>query len=147
MKSEPDAYSIDHFEKDGKTLWTGVRNYQARNFMTTAMKLGDPILFYHSNAEPSAVVGLGKIARINLPDPSALDPKSDYFDPKSSEDHPIWFCAEVEFVRRFPKPLSLAEIREMPKLADLLLLRKGQRLSILPVERRHFELITKICGG
>lgn len=122
-----------------------MRNYQARNFMTRSMRSGDQILFYHSNAEPSAAVGLGQILRTNLPDPTALDPKSEDFDPKASPDHPIWFCAEVGYVRHFKRPVSLAEMREEPRLSGMLLLKKGQRLSIQPVTRQEFKTILKLA--
>jgi predicted RNA-binding protein with PUA-like domain len=147
MKSEPSSYSIDDFARDKKTLWTGVRNYQARNFMMNSMKPGDRLLFYHSNAEPSACVGVGSIVRPNQPDPSALDPKSDYHDPKASHDHPIWFCAEVKFDERFAKPVTLDEIRSTPALAEMALLQKGQRLSVQPVSKKEFDLILKKGRG
>jgi predicted RNA-binding protein with PUA-like domain len=145
MKSEPGSYSIDDFKRDKKTLWTGVRNYQARNFMMDAMKPGDFMLFYHSNAEPSGVVDTGCIVRPNQADPTALDPKSDYYDPKASHDHPIWFCAEVEFTKRFARPITLSEIRQTKVLSEMLLLKKGQRLSIQPVTKAEFQLIEKMA--
>jgi predicted RNA-binding protein with PUA-like domain len=146
LKSEPESYSIEHFAKDGKTLWTGVRNYLARNFMVDVMKPGDKFLFYHSNAEPSAAVGVGEVVCTNQPDPTALDPKSDYHDPKSSFDHPIWFCAEVRFKARFKKPITLADIRSTAALKSMALLQKGQRLSILPVSKDEFAVLTKLGG-
>ena len=146
MKSEPEAYSIDDLSRDRKTLWTGVRNYQARNFMMSSMRPGDTILFYHSNAEPSAAVGIGRIAKINQPDPTALDPKSQYHDPKAQPDHPIWFCAEVEFAEKFPRAVTLQEIRETKELKGMALLRPGQRLSIQPVSRDEFRMIVKMGG-
>lgn len=146
MKTEPETYSIDDFERDRKTLWTGVRNYQARNFMMTSMKPGEKFLFYHSNAEPPAVVGIGVIKKISIPDPSAQDSKSEYHDPKASPDHPIWFCAEVEFEKRFPKSVSLDTIRKRKELSKMALLRPGQRLSIQPVEPSEFKLILKMAG-
>lgn len=144
MKSEPESYSIEAFSRDGKTLWTGVRNYQARNFMSTSMEPGDRMIFYHSNAEPSAAVGIGKILRVNLPDTTALDAKSDYYDGKASPDHPIWFCAEVAFEGKFKRPVSLQEIRSVPSLAEMQLLRPGQRLSILPLTKTEFEALVKL---
>lgn len=146
MKSEPDAYSIDQFAKDKKTLWTGVRNYLARNFMMEAMKPGDQVLFYHSNAEPSGVAGLGEIVRPNQPDPSALDEKSEYFDPKSSKDHPIWFCAELKFVSKFKRVLPLGELKDVPELKNMALLQKGQRLSVQQVSRTEFDTILALAG-
>jgi predicted RNA-binding protein with PUA-like domain len=145
MKSEPEAYSIDDFKHDKKTLWTGVRNYQARNFMMTGMQPGDEFLFYHSNAKPSGIVGLGRIVRTHVPDPSAIDRTSDYYDPKASHDHPIWFCAEVEYVAHLKRPVSLDEIKKENALAEMLLLRKGQRLSIQPVTAAEFKTVLKIA--
>ncbi len=144
VKSEPESYSIDQFAKDKKTLWTGVRNYQARNFMMETMKPGEKVLFYHSNAEPSAIVGLGEVVRTNVPDPTALDARSDYHDPKASKDHPIWFCAEIKFLEKFDLPLSLEEIRRVDSLADMSLLAKGQRLSILQVQPDEFDVIMEL---
>lgn len=147
MKSEPESYSIDDFARDKKTLWTGVRNYLARNFMMTAMAPGDRFLFYHSNAEPSAIVGVGEILRTHQPDPTALDPKSEYHDPKSSEDHPIWFCAEVGFIGRMKKILPLSELKDKKELKDMALLQKGQRLSVQVVTKDEFDCVLKLCGG
>jgi predicted RNA-binding protein with PUA-like domain len=147
MKSEPEAYSIDDFQRDKKTLWTGVRNYLARNFMTTAMVPGDRILFYHSSAEPTGVAGVGRIVQINVPDPTALDPNSDYYDAKASTDHPIWFCAEVEFEGRLKKMVELAAIRQEKALAKMPLLQTGQRLSIQPVAADEFKTILEMGEG
>lgn len=141
MKSEPESYSIDDFARDGQTLWTGVRNYQARNFMMTSMKPGDRVLFYHSSAEPPAVVGTGEVLRPNLPDLTALDAASKYFDAKSSTDHPIWFCAEVAFRSRLQTPVTIQDIRAIKPLAKMALLAPGQRLSIQPVSEAEFNLI------
>lgn len=145
FKSEPESYSIRQFAKDEKTLWTGVRNYQARNFMMTSMQPGDEFLFYHSNAEPPSVVGVGRIVRVNLPDPSALDAKSEYHDAKASLDHPIWFCAEVAYKETFSRPISLEELRSVPALKDMALLRPGQRLSIQPVTSLEFTTISQLA--
>ena len=145
LKSEPESYSIDQLAKDEKTLWTGVRNYQARNFMMTAMKPGDHFLFYHSNAdEGTGVVGTGTIVKPNQPDVSALDSKSDYYDAKASTDHPIWFCAEVGYKSKFARTVTLHEIRETKALDKMPLLQKGQRLSIQPASKAEYELIIKM---
>lgn len=146
LKSEPESYSIDAFAKDKKTLWTGVRNYQARNFMAESMKPGDQFFFYHSNAEPSEIAGVGEIVRTNLADPTALDSKSDYYDPKSSKDHPIWFCAEVKFQAKLPRTLSLEELKAHKELAAMSLLQKGQRLSVLPIAKKEFEFVMKLAS-
>ncbi len=147
MKSEPDVFSIDDLERDGRTAWTGVRNYQARNFMRDEMRVGDGVLFYHSNAEPPGVAGLARVARAAFPDHSAWDPRSPYFDARSTREQPVWMMVEVEFVERLPRVLSLDELRAHPGLKDLLVLRRGQRLSVQPVERAHFDLIRRMgCG-
>ncbi len=146
MKSEPDVYSIDQLAKDKTTWWGGVRNYQARNFMMNDMKVGDWVLFYHSNAEPPGVAGLAKVSKVAAPDETQFDKKSEYFDPKASKEKPIWFCVQVEFVKKFKNLVSLQDLRDEPKLADLLVLKKGQRLSIQPVSKVHFDLIKKMGG-
>lgn len=146
LKSEPDSYSIDQFAKDKKTLWTGVRNYLARNFMMVSMKPGDQVLFYHSNSDPSAVVGLAEVVRPNQPDPTALDKTSDYFDAKAAKDHPIWFCAELKFVKKFATPLSLETLKADPKLVGMSLLQKGQRLSVMQVAKKDFEHVVKLAS-
>jgi predicted RNA-binding protein with PUA-like domain len=144
LKSEPESYSIEQFAKDKKTLWTGVRNYLARNYMMTSMVPGDHFLFYHSNAEVTGVVGTGRVSKISQPDPSALDESSDYHDPKASFDHPIWFCAEVSFETKLSRAVTLAEIRDTPALAKMALLQKGQRLSIQSVSKTDYDLIVKM---
>lgn len=145
MKSEPDAYSIDQLKKDKTALWSGVRNYQARNFMTQSMTVGDPILFYHSNATPPCVVGLGEISKPAVADPTAFDKKSEYYEPKATPERPIWECVEVKFVEKFKRPFTLAEIKDDPKLASMLLIKKGNRLSIQPVTKTEFDYIVKKC--
>ncbi|MES2963371.1 MAG: EVE domain-containing protein [Bdellovibrionota bacterium] len=144
MKSEPESYSIDRLKADKKTLWTGVRNYQARNYMVDAMKPGDLFFFYHSNAEPAAIVGIGRIVKVNQPDPSALDPKSEYHDPKASADRPIWMCAEVAFEEKWPTPITLADLKAEKALAKMALLQKGSRLSVQPVSKSEFDHIVKM---
>jgi predicted RNA-binding protein with PUA-like domain len=148
MKSEPETYSVEAWRKDKKTLWTGVRNYQARNFMTQEMKQGDGVLFYHSNAEPSGVAGLGRVSSDGSePDPTQFDKKSDFFDPKATQDKPIWGCVEVSWVESFAKVVSLQDLRANPKLAELGVLKKGSRLSILPVSEKDFKEICRMAGS
>ncbi len=130
--------------KEKKTLWTGVRNYQARNFMMNDMKPGDQVLFYHSNAEPSGVVGLAKVCGKAVPDPTAQDKKSDSFDPKATKEKPIWFCVEIEFAAKFTKMLSLEELKADKKLSELLVVKRGQRLSVQPVTEKDFKHIMKL---
>jgi predicted RNA-binding protein with PUA-like domain len=141
MKSEPDVYSFEQLKNDRTTWWTGVRNYQARNFMMNQMKLGDTVLFYHSNAEPPGIAGLAKVTKLAQPDPTQFDKKSEYFDPKSKLDKPSWFCVEVGYFQDIKNYLPLQSLREDKKLAGLLLLQKGTRLSVLPVEKKHFDHI------
>ena len=144
MKSEPEVYSLSHLQKDRRTLWTGVRNYQARNFMMNDMKIGDQVLFYHSNAEPTGIAGLAQISGLAVEDPTAQDKKSDGYDPKASKEKPIWFCVEVEFVEHFPNLVSLAQLKSEASLKELLVVQRGQRLSVQPVSEKHFHFILKM---
>lgn len=137
MKSEPDVYSIEDLKRDGKSPWTGVRNYQARNFMRDEMQVGDLVLFYHSNAEPPGVAGIAKIASAAYPDFTALDAASEYYDPKASTQNPIWMMVDVAFVKKFPRIVSLDELRAESVLSDMLVLRRGMRLSVQPVIDAH----------
>lgn len=146
MKSEPDVYSIDDLLKDGATWWEGVRNYQARNFMTQNMKVGDEVLFYHSSAEPSGVAGLAKISAAAEPDRTQFQSKSEYHDPKASKDKPIWFCVQVGSARRFKNFVPLEELKKHKALAEMMVLKKGQRLSIQPVTKAEFEYVKKLGG-
>ena len=146
MKSEPDVYGIDDLKKDGSTHWDGVRNYQARNFMRDEMKVGDGVLYYHSRTKPMAIVGLAEVSKTAYPDFTQFDRKSDYHDPKSTEDDPRWFMVDVKFVAKFDKPLTLDELKADPKLDGMLLLRRGQRLSIQPVEGKHWRHVLKLAG-
>ncbi|WP_416336298.1 EVE domain-containing protein [Calothrix sp. UHCC 0171] len=132
MKSEPDVYSITNLEKQGKTVWDGVRNYQARNFMRQ-MQPGDLVFFYHSNTNPPGIAGLMRVAETDIIDPTQFDPKSEYYDPKSTPDSPRWQTVLVEFVETFPHLISLSILREKFNSDELILLRKGNRLSVIPV--------------
>lgn len=143
IKSEPGSYSIADLERDGRTHWEGVRNYQARNFMRDDMKVGDGLLFYHSNTEPIGVAGIARVARAGYPDLTALDPKSHYYDPKATEADPRWSMVDVEFVERFPQIVTLTRLRELPELADMPLLNKS-RLSVQPLTERQFEVIREL---
>ncbi|MBM3383428.1 MAG: EVE domain-containing protein [Betaproteobacteria bacterium] len=146
MKSEPDVFSLhDLVGRPGqRELWDGVRNYQARNFMMNEMKVGDLVLFYHSNAEPSGVAGVAEIIEPARPDPSAWDKKSEYFDPKSTPENPRWYCVTVGKPRPFKSFISLEELRQHAELKDMLVLRKGQRLSIQPVTPAEFECVVSL---
>jgi predicted RNA-binding protein with PUA-like domain len=146
MKSEPDVFSInDLIGRPGqRELWDGVRNYQARNFMMNDMKVGDLVLFYHSNAEPPGVAGIAEIVESAKPDPSAWDKKSEYFDPKSTPEAPRWFSVTVGKPRAFKSFVSLDELRQHDALKEMLVLRKGQRLSIQPVTPAEFEFVVSL---
>lgn len=146
MKCEPGAYSIDDLKKDKTSFWEGVRNYQARNFMRDQMKEGDQAFFYHSCATPSGIVGLMRVSKKAYPDQTALDPKSKYFDPKASKDKPIWHGVEVEFIKKFPKIISLQELRQIRGLEEMMVLKKGSRLSIQPVTPSEFQTIMRTYG-
>lgn len=145
MKS--DTYFIDDLKQDGKTYWDGVRNYQARNFMRDQMKIGDLVLFYHSNAEPSGVAGIAKVCAKAHADITAWDPADKHYDPKSTKEKPIWMMVDLAFVEKFPHFVPLGEIRKDPRLKTMLVLRRAQRLSIQPVEKGHFEIIRKAGHG
>lgn len=146
MKSEPDVYSIDHLKKDHTTWWEGVRNYQARNFMMKDMQVGDAVLFYHSNAEPPGVAGLAVISKAAAPDKLQFDKKSEYYDEKATKEKPNWFCVEVAFEQKFKHFVSLQDLRENDKLKEMLVLQKGSRLSVQPVDKKHFDIIKKMGG-
>ena len=146
MKSEPDVYGIDDLERDGSTYWDGVRNYQARNLMRDKMKLGDGVLYYHSNATPPGIVGLAKVSKESYPDPTQFDPKSKYYDPKSKEGDPRWYLVDIEYHSTFPEMLSLGFLREQAALDGMALLRKGQRLSVQPVTASEWRTVCKLAG-
>ena len=133
MKSEPEAYSIDTLKKDGVTLWDGIRNYQARNFMRTMSK-GDKVFFYHSNCKPPGIVGLMEVIDIKIIDPTQFDKDSKYFDPNSKAENPRWDCVKVKYISKFKKILSLNELKILFNEDELLVVKKGNRLSILPVK-------------
>ncbi|ABS78522.1 EVE domain-containing protein [Coxiella burnetii] len=146
LKSEPTSYSIDDLfrEKNKITRWDGVRNYQARNFMRDGMKKGDLAFFYHSNCEKPGIVGVVEVVRESYPDLTALDPEDHHYDPKSTPDNPRWLMVDIKFRKKFPQVISLQELRQNPKLKDLLILRKGNRLSITPVSKAHWDAIMKL---
>lgn len=146
MKTEPDVFSIDDLKNavEQTTHWDGVRNYQARNFMRDDMCLGDKVLVYHSNADPSCVVGVATIARTAYPDFTAWDPDDAHYDPKSSEDSPRWFMVDIKFESKFEVPQSLAMLREVPELEKMELLRKGSRLSVQPVSESEFQKVVEL---
>lgn len=145
FKSEPTTFSIDDLKKAPRqtTCWEGVRNYQARNFLRS-MKVEDLGFFYHSNADPPAIVGIIEVVKSAYPDPFALDPKSQYFDPRSTPDSPRWSLVDVRFVKKFPQALSLDQLRTIKGLEKMELLRKGSRLSVQPVRPEEWERVLRI---
>lgn len=145
MKSEPDVYSIDDLERDGTTMWDGVRSYQARNNMRK-MKEGDRVLYYHSRQRPPAVVGVAEVVRESYPDPTQFDPDSGYFDEKSDEDDPRWWLVDVRFVEKFEEPVSLHDIKDVGSLADMVLV-NNSRLSVQPVRKAEFEKVEAMAGA
>ncbi len=144
MKSEPDEASIDDLAsaRERTLPWTGVRNYQARNFMRDAMRIGDGVLFYHSSCPEPGIAGIAKVVSTPYPDPTQFDPKSPYFDPKSKPEEPRWMLVDVKFVKKTPL-ISLAELRKHAELADMRVLAKGNRLSITPVTEAEWRFITE----
>lgn len=146
MKSEEDEYSIDDLARDGSTPWTGVRNYEARNLMRDEMKPGDLILYYHSNARPSGVAGIARVASQAYPDPLQFDPESSYHDKKATEEEPRWFLVDVEFVEKFDRVVALAEVKDHPDLQEMTLVRR-MRLSVQPVEEEEFRIIREMASS
>lgn len=143
MKSEPSTYSIDHMKTEGNCIWDGVRNYQARNFLRR-MAVGDLAFFYHSNTKHPGIVGLIKISETNLDDPTQFDSASDYYDPKSTPEAPRWQTVRVEFIEEFSKMLTLADLKQKFTADDLLLVRRGSRLSVMPVAEEIADKILKL---
>jgi predicted RNA-binding protein with PUA-like domain len=144
MKCEPEAYAIDDLERDGTTTWEGVRNFQARNSMRDDMKVGDGVLFYASNAEPSGVAGVAEIARAAYPDPFAFEPGHKYFDPKSDAENPTWYMVDLRFVEKFPGIVPLGVLKEARGLQDMVVTQKGSRLSVQPVTKKEFDIVVKL---
>lgn len=144
MKSEPDVYGIDNLEKDGRDMWDGIRNYQARNMMRDDMRIDDEVLFYHSNCKEPGVAGIAKIVSEPYPDPTQFDKNSRYYDAKSSADNPRWILVDVAFVKKLSRVITLAEIKAEKSLADMILTRKGNRLSIMPVSKYHWTRILRL---
>jgi predicted RNA-binding protein with PUA-like domain len=146
MKTEPSVYSIDDLARDGRTPWEGVRNYQARNFMRDRMRPDDRVLIYHSNSAPPGVVGRARVCSAAYPDPTALDPAIHYYDSRGNAATPVWFLVDVCFEEKFSRLISLAEMRADPALEGMALLKKGQRLSVMPVAPGHFAHILALSG-
>ena len=147
MKSEPNCYSLQDLEREpgGVACWDGVRNYQARNFMRNDMKVGDGVLFYHSNTKPVGVVGVAEVARESYPDHTAFDPEDEHFDPKSDPGNPRWFMVDVRFVRELPRCVTLNELKATPGLEEMKVVQRGQRLSVQPVMPEEWELVLALA--
>ena len=144
MKSEPDVYSIDDLKRDGREMWDSIRNYQARNMMRDDMKIGDEVFFYHSSCKEPGVVGIARVASKPYPDPVQFDENSRYFDANSDRDNPRWILVDVEFVRKLKRNITLTDIKAEKSLEDMILVRRGNRLSIMPVEKKHWEKILSL---
>lgn len=146
IKSEPDVFGIEDLEKVGREPWDGIRNYQARNFMRDGMDIGDLAIFYHSNAKPPGAVGVARVVSDIYPDPTQFDSKSKYHDPKSNPDDPRWLLRDFEFVLKFPQMVSLEQLKAESALEGMLVTQRGTRLSITPVEAKHFKKVCKMAG-
>jgi predicted RNA-binding protein with PUA-like domain len=144
MKCEPSAYTIDDLARDTTTSWEGVRNYQARNFMRDQMQVGDPVLFYASNADPSGVTGVAKIARAGYPDAFAWKKGHKYFDEASTRDKPLWYAVDIAFVEKFPRIVSLDTLKQTKGLEHMMVTQKGSRLSVQPVTKAEYDIVVRL---
>ena len=145
MKSEPDEFSLDDLKTVKKEAWSGVRNYQARNFMRDDMKKGDLVLFYHSSTRPPGIVGLAEVSKEAFPDDSAFNKKSQYFDPKSNPKKPRWYMVEIKYLKHFKNIITLDELKKEKALKDMIVTQKGNRLSITPVKKSEYDHILKMA--
>jgi predicted RNA-binding protein with PUA-like domain len=143
VKSEGSCYSIDDLKRDKKTSWSGVRNFQARNFMRDKMKVGDLILFYHSSSMPTGIYGIANVSSIAHPDVTQFDKKDSHYDPKSKTDNPTWMCVDISFLKKFKEPVSLDMLKFDPALEGMMVRARGSRLSIQPVSEKHYTHITQ----
>lgn len=141
FKTEPSGYSIDDLLRDKTTIWSGVRNFQARNFLRDSVKKGDLVIFYHSSCAVPGAVGVAEVVKESYPDLTQFDPKSDYFDPKSKKENPTWYVVDIKFKEKFPRVVSLSEMRTIPELENMRLLAPGNRLSLFPIAKKHFDCI------
>lgn len=145
MKSEPFVFSIDDLKKSKSTHWDGVRNFKARNYMREMAK-GDGVFFYHSNADPKAIVGLARVSKEAYPDFTQYDKKSKYYEPRATKEKPYWFMVEIEFVRKLDEPQSLDKLRSVKGLEGMALLKRGQRLSVQPVTEKEWQMVCELGG-
>lgn len=148
FKSEPETFSIQHLEKSPKQTWywDGVRNYQARNTLRDLVKVGDRVLFYHSNTDPLAIAGTAEVVKAGYPDFTAFDPQHKYFDPKSKQENPTWYMVDVKLVQIFPEPVTRQELQDNASTAGMLVLKRGMRLSIQPVTAAEWKAVHKLAG-
>ena len=146
MKSEPNVYGINHLKEERLTLWDGIRNYQARNFMRS-MKIGDQSFFYHSNCKPPGIVGMMEVTKIGLVDPTQFDQSSKYYDPKSTKENPRWDCVQLKYIGTFNYGLSLEELKRIYSEEELQVIRRGNRLSITPIKTKTAEDLLKRLGN
>jgi predicted RNA-binding protein with PUA-like domain len=144
MKCEPAAYTIDDLKRDGRTSWEGVRNYQARNYMRDDMREGDGVLFYASNADPSGVTGVAEIVKAAYPDPYALEKGQKYYDEASTKEKPVWFAVDIGFVERFPGIVPLDTLKRTRGLENMVVTKKGSRLSVQPVTRSEYDIVVRL---
>jgi predicted RNA-binding protein with PUA-like domain len=147
MKTEPSSYGIDDLKREKTAVWSGVRNYQARNHMWRDMRVGDPVLFYHSSVDPAGIAGLARVASAPHPDMTQFDRKSPYFEPRATKEKPVWWCVDVAFVQKFPRLIPLEELRAVSALAKMELLKRGSRLSVQPATEKEYEAIVKLASG
>jgi predicted RNA-binding protein with PUA-like domain len=145
MKSEPSVFGIDDLVKSGATHWDGVRNFRARNLMRS-MAMGDGVFFYHSNADPKAIVGIARVSKEAYPDSSQFDKKSKYYEPRATKEKPYWFMVDIELVRKLDEPVTLESMRDNPELEGMALLKRGQRLSVQPVTEAEWKTICRVAG-
>lgn len=147
FKSEPETFSIDDLRARRNQVehWDGVRNYQARNMLRDEVKAGDQVLFYHSNCKPPGIVGVAEVVKEGYPDFTAWNPESNYYDPRSTKEKPQWYMVDIKFVEKFPQIISLDDLKQNPKLHEMLILRKGNRLSVTPVTASEFKAILKMA--
>ena len=145
LKSEPSTYSIDDLRRDGTTYWSGVRNFQARNFMRDRMQIGDGILFYHSNVPPIGIAGFAEVVRAGYPDHTAWDPKDRHHDPKSRPDNPIWFMVDIRYLRHCRTVITLAQMKAHPALQKMAVVQRGTRLSVQPVRPDEWDVISGLA--
>ena len=146
MKSEPSEFSIDDLKNMPKQTehWDGVRNYQARNFMRDDMKIGDQVFFYHSNCDDVGIVGIAEVVKEGYPDFTAWDKNDSHYDPKTDPDNPRWIMVDIKFIRKLKGTISLKALKENPKLKDMRLIQRGNRLSVMPVEKKEWDAILKM---